>query len=201
MHNLVLIVEGHGDVNAFPNLVGKVGAWLGEQLFIKSPIRSKGWGSVRKPGGLEKWVGLAASREGCKRVVVVVDLDDGCPVVERQIVADRVNELQNVYNISIEICFCMREFEAWFLRCLDMFPGNIIQDDKSIIEQLIKKANHYRDAKGKLRSVMREGYSETGDQSGLIKNIICSELYKRDRSFKKFVKAVSGIPYELLDAA
>lgn len=198
---LVLIVEGQGDVAALPVLVGKISGWIGDQVFTKNPIRVGGWGSIKKSGGLEKWVALAASRPDCRKIVIVTDLDDGCPVQEREAIEQRVTELRNLYEVEIEICFCVREFEVWLLRSLDLFSSMTKENIESGIEELIEKADRFRDAKGKLRGILKDGYSESYDQSEMAAKIDPGQLFNRDRSFKRFVKAVTGLDYETLGAA
>ena len=197
MTNLVLIVEGHGDVDAFPPLVGKVGGWLELPLFTKSPIRTGGWGAIKKPGGLEKWVGLAVSREGCSRIVIVTDLDDACPVDERASVEDRVMELSSQFGVSIDICFCMREFESWLLHS---FP-EIEEKFKNIDTKKLQKSASFcdiRDAKGLLRRAMVDGYSESSDQKALASAIFPPTLFNKSRSFRRFVKVIAQKEYVVL---
>lgn len=197
----MLVVEGQGDVAAFPHLVGKIGAWLGMPLFVTKPIRCGGWGSIRKPGGLERWTTLAASREDCTRVVFVVDLDDGCPVEERAIILERVAALEALHGIEILIAFCIREYESWLLYSLDK-----ISENDASLSDLDTSCCHMnnsaiRDAKGKLRALLPDGYSESSDQHLLTKMIDIKSLYERCRSFKKFVKCVSSLDYDTLEAA
>jgi len=198
--NLVLVVEGHGDVDAFPNIVGKVGAWLGSPLFCVNPIRCGGWGRLKKEGGLEKWVQLAASRPGCSRIVIVVDLDDGCPAEERSKVAARVGQLKHRFGMEIEICFCVREFEAWLLAVLDRISADNPEYDW-ITQDFVPNAETFRDAKGALRDKMNESYGEGTDQGILSRAIPAAILYARSRSFRRFVRAVSGLDYETLSVA
>lgn len=200
MPEIVLVVEGHGDVEALPPVVGKVGAWLGSPLFASKPIRCGGWGRVKKAGGLEKWVGLAASRAGCTKVVVVIDLDDGCPVDERGTIQARVDALEAALGVKIEICFCLREFEAWFLAVLDHIVAARPEYDWTSQEPF-QNAAAYRDAKGKLQDCMNEEYGEAADQVILARAIPPDLLFTRDRSFRRFVKAVSGLDYDTLAAA
>ncbi|WP_172438934.1 DUF4276 family protein [Porphyrobacter sp. TH134] len=196
MPDLVLIVEGHGDVVAMPHVVAKIGASCGLPLYTSRPIRSRGWGSIKKAGGLEGFVQLAASRHGCERVLIVVDLDDGCPVTERGLLAGRIDKLHERYGVSIEICFCIREFEAWLLASLEELPES---DLKPGLDLPIERHDLIRDAKGSLRKFLEDGYSETADQGELAKRIDPSKLYQRDRSFRRFVKATTGIEYPDLD--
>jgi hypothetical protein len=197
----VLIVEGQGDVSAFPNLVGKIGAWLGMGLYTKKPIRAGCWGAVRKAGGLEKWVGLAVTRPDCSKVIIVVDLDDGCPVEEKALLQQRVDALSEAHGIEINICFCLREFEAWFLRSIDHLAVRFPQLADLDHEHFIEAAQQYRDAKGMLRRILPEGYSESYDQSDLLSSVDPPTLFARDRAFRRFVRVLSGLDYETLAAA
>lgn len=198
MTDLVLIVEGHGDVDAFPVLTGKIGGWLALPVFTKNPIRSGGWGCIKKPGGLEKFVALAASREECKRVVVVVDLDDDCPVDERVAVQGRATALAERHQIEISICFCIREYEAWILHNINEIMVSNPQINNNKNEFIHNDICSIRDAKGTLRRHLSDGYSESSDQIALTRLIDPALVYERSRSFRSFVKAVSGLQYDAI---
>lgn len=195
MPSLVAIVEGHGDVAAIPTVIGKIGGWLEEPLFVANPIRAGSWGAIKKAGGLEKLVRLAASRPECTKVVVLTDLDDGCPVTERAEVEARRAELVSELNILIEICFCIREFEAWILSSLDQIAARLDDLTNVSTEVSLEDNSAFRDAKGRLRRLLPDGYSESADQGRLVRGLDPSVLYARDRSFRRFVKAISGYDY------
>ena len=200
MTDVVLIVEGHGDVNAFPSIAAKIGVWLGTPIICANPIRSGGWDRIRKPGGLERLVKLAASRPNCRKVLIVVDLDDGCPIAARQSIFGRIGALVDAHGIDIELCFCIREFEAWILAVVDHIAASL-PEYGWVTTAPVDGAATIRDAKGRLRECMTEGYGESGDQGVLGKAIPPAILYQRDRSFKRFVKALTGLDYDILAAA
>jgi hypothetical protein len=195
----VLIVEGDGDVLAAPHLVGKIGARVGESIYASRPIRVGGWFNLRKAGGLEKWVRVAATRPECDRVVVLCDLDDLCPAIEKALIRDRAAALSLELGFPVEIAFCMREFESWLLHSRDVLAAAMPQYGWR--EADIPNPEKVRDAKGMLRTLMTEPYAESLDQEVLTKALDCRTLYVRSRSFRSFAKAVTGYSYDDLGAA
>ena len=79
MRRVALIVEGKGDVKAFPSLVAKAAAAFEIQLFPSGPpIRASEAKKLKRPGELERYLWLAASRDEAEEILLIVDLDDGC---------------------------------------------------------------------------------------------------------------------------
>lgn len=195
-----MIVEGHGDVASFPDLAGKIAGWLGIACYVVNPIRCGGWTRLKRPNGLETLVRLAATRPGCERIVIAVDLDDGCPVQEFANILQRKVQIEQQVQKSIEICFVVREFEAWFLASLDSLAAGI--PEYGWIETEPVDGHHtLRDAKGRLRSCMTSEYGEATDQGVLVRGIDPPTLYERDRSFRRLVRALSGLDYQTLQSA
>ena len=199
MPSTVAIVEGHGDVDSFPILAGKIAGWLGEPCYLSKPIRGGEWRKLRRAGELEKLVDLACTRDGVQRVLFVVDLDDDCPIEEKQKVESRRVALSQRYGVDIQICFSMREFEAWILNDLESVSA-ACRDYDWTKKHAVDDPQTLRDAKGPLRQMLG-AYSETVDQPALTKGINPKALYEKDRSFRKFVKDLSGLDYEALQAA
>lgn len=195
MPSVVLIVEGDGDVAAMPHLVGKIGASSETYVFAARPIRVGGWGRLKKAGGLEKWVRFAATRDNIFRIIVAMDLDDGCPVEELNVISGRLDALRAELGLEIEVCFCIREYESWLLHAREQLAVDAPEYGWRHLES-INNPDHIRDAKGALRSIISQPYAESIDQETLTKKINCFYLYNRSRSFRRFCTATTGLGYE-----
>jgi len=51
---VAVVVEGYGDVQAMPVLLGKLGGKIGKTIVASDPIRAGEWPSLRKMGKLER---------------------------------------------------------------------------------------------------------------------------------------------------
>ena len=200
MKKIVLVVEGDGDVQSMPSLVAKTVNRLGLSVIpCEQPIRSGEARKLRRPGELERFLRLAASREEASEILVVLDLDDGCAAAWHEEFRQRADPISQASGKRIGICFCVREFEGWILASLD----SVRQGYPEIgIEEAIFVENHedIRGAKERLREICgRHGYKETRDQVKMTKKLDLNRLYECSRSFRKFVKELSGLSYEEID--
>lgn len=186
---LTCVVEGHGEVAAVPVLCNRVFRelldvhdWYVDNDPIKLPrgelvdARSKGPGrSVRR--GLELVVGRRASG-----ALIVCDVDDDCPVIWSRGVAE-MSVADNRYP-PIAAVMCCREFESWILHGVARsFPAakGLADPDRSP-----------RDAKGKLAEVLGR-YRPTLDQLNLTRELDLAEVWRRSKSFDKFVRSLAAI--------
>lgn len=75
---VVPIVEGHGDAEAVPILLRRIGAAEGVNVTVKRPVRHPR-GKLVKQDDLQRAVQLAALKGGSNGVILVVlDADDDC---------------------------------------------------------------------------------------------------------------------------
>jgi hypothetical protein len=193
-----MVVESYGDFEAFPSLVAKIGEYVGSQIYAPKPVKGGSYINLSRAGQIERFVELAASQEKTEYVVVAVDHDDGCAVETYKALLPRAQLAAAKYGKDVQICFCIREFEAWLLTDVDNlrtaapeYPWD--QEYRCAQPELI------RDAKGHLEKAMGRTYKETIDQSRLVKKLNISALYKNSRSFRKFVKCVTGLDYDMLE--
>jgi hypothetical protein len=92
----------------------------------------------------------------------------------------------------------VREYEVWFLQ--DLANLQATASDYEWIEDFVcESPEGRRDAKGLIDAAMKQTYKETVDQLKLTRRLGLTTLYKADRSFRRFVKAISGLGYEDLD--
>lgn len=181
------------------SLVAKAAASFGKQVYASEPpIRAGNAIKLKRVGELERHLRLAASREDIDHILVLVDLDDGCPAEFAKEFNDRATPISQETGKKIHICFCVREYEAWFLASIDVIreqhpeygiPGDLAFPDAETI----------RAAKGALeRACKNRGYKQMRDQHAFTKKLDIRKLSARSRSFRKFVKSVLDIDYDQL---
>ncbi len=162
------IVEGHGEVDAVPELVRRVAAkeYPGRFVRVLPPIRKKR-GKLLKADELEKAVELAARKvAGGGAVLILLDSDDDCPAVLGPQILDRAVKWRG--NVPIAVVLAKREYEAWFLAASASLAGQ-----RGLNHNLVPPADpeSIRGAKEWLGERMQPGstYTETLDQLALTK--------------------------------
>lgn len=200
MKRVALICEGRGDVAALPSLIARAAAAIGAAVTVcDPPIRAGEAKKLRRAGELERFVDLALRREGAEEVLVVLDLDDDCPATFHAEFLSRVRELAERHGKKVHICFCVREYEAWFLTRIDdlkaAFPEFGWKE-----EAKFPKPDEIRGAKEALSGACSRGYKQTRDQLAFSKKLEIKLLASQSRSFKKLLKSILNISYEELNA-
>jgi hypothetical protein len=155
-----IIVEGHGEVEAFPIVVRRLLEQQGiVDLEIPRPFRLPK-GKMQKPAELARAVEFVARKTGPDgALLVLVDADDDCPAQLGPQILQQVKKARSDRPASVVLA--KREFEAWFLGAADSLRGlRGLPLDLAAPES----PESVRDAKGWLGSKMPTGYSETVDQ-------------------------------------
>jgi hypothetical protein len=110
--------------------------------------------------------------QDCVAVLVLFDLDDGCPSEVGLTVARRIREV-GPWPFSIAVVCAHREYEAWFLASLEtIHPGHAYTEDPEAL----------RDAKGWLTREF--GYREVFHQAEYTQRLdvataLCSRSFRR----------------------
>jgi len=201
MPKVALILEGHGDVMAGCSLIARSAATFGEHLFASEPaIRAGNALKLRRPGELERYLRLAISREDIDQVLVLVDLDDGCAAEFCAEFKKRADPISQESGKKIDICFCVREYEVWFLTIIDILRVEL--PDYGIPAGLaFENPDTIRAAKGTLdRACAKKGYKQMRDQLLFTKKIDVKQLAKRDRSYRKLLKSLLNKSYDEIRA-
>lgn len=188
------IVEGYGDVQAIPALISKAGLLFGESFYAPKPIRVGEWKKFRRPGEMERYIELALSRQP-DRVLAILDLDDGCAVDEAQEFYDRALIVRGERGTAIDICFCVKEYEAWFLCCAD----HLFSTDSNLFD--VSTGEEIRGAKERVSALMDGHYKETTHQLQFTRQIPFDILFGRSRSFRHFLTISSDRSQEQIDAS
>jgi hypothetical protein len=195
---LKLIVEGKGDVAAGASLVCKCAADYGFQVIIdEPPIRAGEAKKLRRVGELERYIELATGH-AVDEIFILLDLDDGCAVEFAKEFYRRGEPIAVQANKKLRVCFCVREFEGWFLADIDDLRAAL--PDYSIeLSAEYRNAQDIRGAKEELRRACKgKKYKPMRDQNVFVKKLNISNLAKRSRSFKKFLKEATGLSYDKL---
>lgn len=109
------IVEGHGEFNAVPMLIRRIGQSLPHPIYPETPnpIRVPR-DRLLKEAELERAIELAANRvDSYGGVLVLLDADDDCPARRGPELLARARTART--DVPIAVVLAKREFEGWFL--------------------------------------------------------------------------------------
>lgn len=128
MGRAYLVVEGHGEIKAAQNLVVRLAGDLGIHLpHWAEPIRGK---NLHQPRGIEKACNLVRSKGDADALLILRDEDDACPAETAPESADWIREAQLPFPAALVLAH--REYEAFFLPCVDRMAGHPLRDDRGI---------------------------------------------------------------------
>ena len=190
MTTIVPVVEGPGDVSAFPSLLGRI---LWERYERTDVIVAQGNMVVRANGRrkleskLENFLQHAQNKPQCDAILVLLDADDGCPVNLAQGILKRCEQLG--LTSPVEIVCAHREYESWFLASLDTIKG---QRGISDTAALSHGAEDVQNPKQWLTNQMPPGraYKETTHQAPLTQHIDIGMAHNNSRSFRRLCHAL-----------
>jgi hypothetical protein len=120
------IVEGHGEVEAVPLLLGRIFRESMPQasLAVSPPLRVKAGSFLNDSGYFAKYVELAArkaiSRAGGS-VLILLDCEDDCPAELGPELARRAGAVRS--DVPILVALAHREYETWFLAAAQSLRG------------------------------------------------------------------------------
>lgn len=184
------IVEGQGEVAAVPVLLRRLRdeahCW---GLDVGNPHRRRRSQLVKKDS-LQSAVQVAALREHCVGILVLLDADDDCPKDLAPTLEQWAQEAAGAKPCAVVMA--NREYEAWFLASIEALRGTagILPDAASH-----PHPETPRDAKGELERRMpgSASYSPTVDQAALSAHLDLEIAYKQCRSFRKLVAAFGAL--------
>lgn len=166
MLRLASIVEGHGECDAVPILVRRIGETFEPPLVaVVQPVIRVPASKLMQRGELERAVELAARKNaGQGGVFVLLDCDDGCPAEDAPALLKRAVSARS--DIPVSVVLAKREFEAWFLAAAESLRGR-----RGLPEDLTGPLDPeaIRGAKEWLQDRMPRGqsYTEASDQPAL----------------------------------
>lgn len=165
---IACIVEGHGDVEAVPVLLRRLGESLEPPTYIQvpPPLRVPRFKLV-KTGECERAIEFAARKTGGQGgVLLLVDAEDDCPALLGPQLLERARNARR--DLPIAVVLAKHEFEAWFLAAAESLQGK-----RSLATDISAPTNpgpeSIRGAKEWLSDRMTGGsrYRETLDQPAL----------------------------------
>ena len=162
---IIPIVEGHGEVEAVPELLRRIGGALDPPVFpnVLSPLRVPR-STLLRQGELERRVKLAANKVGEDgRILIIIDADDDCPAILGPKLLQRAQGARPDRQISVVLA--KSEFESWFLAGASGLAGR-----RGLAPELTPPSDPEatRDAKGWLKARMENRtHKETRDQAAM----------------------------------
>jgi hypothetical protein len=192
---IACIVEGHGELDAVPIVLRRVGAIIDplRQVRASRPYRVPR-GSIVKPGELERYIELAArevSPSGA--VLVLLDADKDCAAQLGPELLQRAQQQRP--DTPVGVCLAVVEFEAWFLAAAISLRGA-----RGLPDNLEPPPDPEAigGAKGWLRRHRTDGlsYSETVDQPALAHRFDLDAARSGAPSFDKFWREVERLMAE-----
>lgn len=184
------IVEGHGEASssnptgraAVNILVNKILSESDDTLSSlhihekKPPFRLNG-SDFRNGDRLERAIKLHAGYPDCAILLILFDMDDGCPVSLAYSTTEKIKAL-GAFPFSIIVVAAKKEYECWFLASLEsIHDGHKYDGDPE----------EKRDAKGYLRK--NYNYKPTAHQAEYTQLINIEMARARSRSFRRLVHA------------
>lgn len=180
------IVEGHGDVAAFPVLLRRlrdeIQAWA---VDIGRPIRRPRSQLVRETD-VQQAVRLALVQADCRAILILFDGNSDCPAELGPTVQAWAQAAAG--GIPCAVVIAHKEYEAWFLAAIESLRGHrgLRGDAESVIDP-----ERPSGAKEQLEARMHAGtsYMETTDQAALSALFSMPDAYRRSRSFRKLSRS------------
>lgn len=187
--SLTVLVEGEGDAQAVPGLLLRLLAEMGRDDWTVTKIKK-----VHGIGWLKKRLDDQANYlrlEAPDAVLVLLDLDDGCPRDEARSLAEawRVHALP----FPVAVVLAHREFEAWFLASLPSITPNVADLPDNLVCE--KEPESLRGVKEWLTAQMPKGrtYEATLHQKAYAKHLDPKAAQERSRSFRRLVSALDTL--------
>ena len=187
--SIIPIVEGHGEVEAVPVLVRRIGYALDPPVLpeVIRPIRVSR-PKLLRANELERTVHLAARRVGSEgRILIIIDADDDCPANFGPELLKRAQKARP--DVQVSVVLAKSEFESWFIAGASGLAG---QRGLSQTLSPLENPESKRDAKSWLNAHMtNETYKETSHQAAFAACFDMAEARQRGAphfsdSFDKF---------------
>ena len=194
MPTIVPIVEGPGDVAAFPPLLVSIL----QQLHCRPDVMvAHGKASVvnaqnkqKLEKDLEKFLRHALNKPDCGAIIVLVDADDDCPVTKFQQMTHRCR--QAGLPVPVQVVYAHRMYESWLLASIETIRGRHGISEEASLEVAVETVGN---PKKWLSDQMPHGsiYKETTHQVSLSKEIDLDITREKSRSFRRLCHALEQL--------
>lgn len=180
------IVEGHGEIQAVPLLLRRMGRERPHPVVVDVPhpirvLKNK----LQRPEELERAVDLAARKAGqAGAVLVLLDADDDRPCEIAPRLLQRAQAVRS--DVPIAVVLANREFESWFLAAWES-----IREHRRVVSRAAppEDPESVRGAKEWIEAHMDENYSEVLHQPAFV-DLMDLEQARKAPSFDKFFRDV-----------
>lgn len=184
MITIAPIVEGHGEVQAVPELLRRLATWIAPHKYIEinPPIRTTKAKFLNDDKEFFRQIKLAklkASDDGW--VLILLDADDDCPIQLRSTIEKKARA--NFLTDNLSIVVANREFEAWFIAAADSLNG--VRGFAIDPALAVPDPDAPRDAKGWLGRQMPNNYHVVSDQPAFCACMSLESAWQTSRSFRR----------------
>lgn len=182
---LVPVVEGDGEVAAFPVLLRRLADWRGPAHYIEisQPIRVRRDRFINRETELERFLALASAK--CGRdgwILILLDADDDCPAELGPSLLERARGSVPP-DRKVSVVLANREYESWFIAAAQSLDGH---RGFSLDEPPPENPEIFRDAKGWIRQRMAGNiYGTSTDQPAFTARMDLQAAANASRSFRK----------------
>ena len=194
MLTIVPVVEGDGEVAAFPGLLSRI---VLEKHNRPDVIVAQGKTGVVNAKGrpnlenkLEKFLQHAQNKPDCDAILVLLDADNDCPVILGQQLSQRCDQIGT--KCPVQVVCARRSYESWFLASLESIKGKSIIPYTAVLSD---DAEDLPDPKRWLNDQRPPGqaYKETSHQAALSSFIDLDLAHKNSRSFRRLCHALEQL--------
>jgi hypothetical protein len=163
----LVVVEGHGEVEAVANLVHRLWTAQGHAFLNWQVAR---WPKLASDDGLKKACNYARGIRAAA-LLVLRDNEDSCPKDDGPRLAKIISA--QALSVPAAVVLLYREYEVLFLPCLERMAGVLLKDDRGVERPGLVAGTRYegnyesvRDVKGWLSDHFPQGrsYKPTLDQ-------------------------------------
>ncbi len=179
----VLILEGKGDIASVPFLLREMSEY---QCFpVPRPMIKQSVKRLSAEGELERFARYALTREEGDSVLFLLDADEDCAKEIADSWTPRLRALNPAKKVGVGIF--VREFEAYFLACLDLVAEKYPDYGLSLDDWGLGDDHEApRDAKGRISGRMKSGktYKPALDQAKFVSILDFARLRHSCRSFR-----------------
>jgi hypothetical protein len=209
---LVLLVEGHGDVEAVPILVKRLlveYSAFDAVLLDSKPLRVGEYSKVSRCnfGEWQRFLKVAAKRKDCGGCLLLLDGDsqtkvDGAPFCAWRAARRLAEEARKVGGgtlFSVAIVFACMEFESWLIAGAESLAGRSFSRGRRELPDAIEPLPpnpelNPRDAKGWFKKRVMNGYNPARDQGELTRLVDVDLIRQKGmRSFQRLESATKAL--------
>ncbi len=192
MRTLVPIVEGDGEVQAFPALLRRIAATRPEDsgFHVAKAIRVRRDRFINRPDEMRRMVLLAGAKAGPHGgIIILLDADDDCPAVLGAQLQTEVAAF--VSHLPTAVVLANREFESWFIAAATSLHG---VRGFSAVGVECERCEVPRNAKGLIGRQMPDGhYSPVSDQAAFTERLDLDQARLNSRSFRKLLTSLDDL--------